>query len=442
MRSLDAYLNDRKIGTLSEGDDLWRFCYEPSWVDAPDGFDLSPALPRSEPLQQDGGSQRPVQWYFDNLLPEETLREAVSKEAQIKGDDALALLEYLGAESAGSLVLLPPGQAMPVRGEKRALSDADLCLRIQNLPQATLSSGAPKRISAAGAQHKLLVIYQDGALFEPVGAEPSTHILKPNHLSDDYAASAINEYITMKLARAMLGTVPEVYRRYTPKPVYIVARFDRYADEQGLTQRRHIIDACQLLNKARSFKYKSASVATLADIVARCRNRASTRMRLFSWLVFNVLIGNDDCHLKNLSFLVSPDGIELAPFYDLLSTACYHTRALANERATWPAVNMMIPLPNARRFGEVTRASILEAGEALGLPHRVSERELNRLMADLMKALPTLVAEIEAENQGLAEAVRPYLGGELRLVRTLLHVVVPEMLGRMKTSSIRPTNPP
>ncbi|MEL4181550.1 HipA domain-containing protein [Roseateles sp. PN1] len=431
MRRLDAYLNDRKVGTLSEGDDLWRFCYEPSWVDAPDGFDLSPGLPRSEPFQQDGGSQRPVQWYFDNLLPEETLREAVSKEAQIKGDDAFALLEYLGAESAGSLVLLPPGKTLPARGERRALSDADLCQRIQNLPRATLSSGAPKRMSAAGAQHKLLVIYQNDALFEPVGAEPSTHILKPNHLSDDYAASVINEYITMRLGQTMLGTVPEVYRRYTPEPVYIVARFDRYADGQGLTQRRHIIDACQLLNKARSFKYRHASLTTLADIVACCRNRASTRLRLFSWLVFNVLIGNDDCHLKNLSFLVTSDGIELAPFYDLLSTAVYHTRAFAEERATWPAVNMMIPLPNARRFGEVTRASILEAGEALGLPQRVSERELSRMMAVLVKALPNLVAEIEAENQGCAENARPYLGNELRLVRTLQHVVVPEILGRM-----------
>lgn len=42
----------------------------------------------------DGGTLRPVQWYFDNLLPEERLRETVSKEAGLKGDDAFALLEY------------------------------------------------------------------------------------------------------------------------------------------------------------------------------------------------------------------------------------------------------------------------------------------------------------------------------------------------------------
>jgi serine/threonine-protein kinase HipA len=118
-----------------------------------------------------------VQWYFDNLLPEENLREAISKEADIRGDDAFALLEYLGAESAGSLVLLPPDRTETGRGGLQALSDNQLCERIRNLSRATLSSGAPKRMSAAGAQNKLLVVYKDNELYEPVGSEPSLPIL-------------------------------------------------------------------------------------------------------------------------------------------------------------------------------------------------------------------------------------------------------------------------
>jgi serine/threonine-protein kinase HipA len=45
--------------------------------------------------------------------------------------------------------------------------------------------------------------------------------------------------------------------------------------------------------------------------------------RLIQWVVFNVLIGNNDAHGKNISFLLSHDGVRLAPFYDLLSTAVY-----------------------------------------------------------------------------------------------------------------------
>lgn len=49
-----------------------------------------------------------MQWYFDNLLPEEQLRSILAKEAQIDEADAFGLLGYFGAESAGSLSLAAP----------------------------------------------------------------------------------------------------------------------------------------------------------------------------------------------------------------------------------------------------------------------------------------------------------------------------------------------
>lgn len=431
MRKLIAHLNGQRVGELNEGDGLWAFEYDPQWVNSPNGFDLSPSLPRGQHLHQDGGSDRPVQWYFDNLLPEEQLRDAISKEARISGDDAFALLEYLGAESAGSLVLLPPQANISEPGSLRPLTDAELSERIRNLPRATLSSNAPKRMSAAGAQNKLLVVYRNGSLFEPVGSEPSTHILKPNHLSDDYPASVINEFITMSLAASAGLEVPPVFRRYTPDPVYIVERFDRAVDGAGATQRRHIIDACQLLNKSRAFKYRTATLQSLADVVALCRNRVATRLRLFRWLVFNLLVANNDNHLKNLSFRVGPEGVELAPAYDLLSTAVYHTRTFANERANWPALDLAISLPEATTFGQVTRQSILRAGEALGLPASISERELDKLARDLPIALEALAAGIETENIHHPEPVRVFLGSESRLVAAIRYIVVPDMLRRI-----------
>lgn len=431
MRTLQVFLNASRVGVLSENSDLWTFAYDPDWAGDTAGFDLAPGLPRTQLLHQDGGSHRPVQWYFDNLLPEERLRETVSKEAGLRGDDAFALLAYLGAESAGSLILLPPGQTAPNAGGLEPLSDEALSLRIRELPRASLSKGAPKRMSIAGAQNKLPVVFRDGQLFEPVGAQPSTHILKPDHASDDYPASVINEYITMRLAELMGLQVPQVYRRYVPEPVYIVERFDRYTDEAGRTQRRHIIDACQLLNKSRGFKNSAASLPTLVQCIAKCRNKARTRLQLYRWLVFNVLVANDDNHLKNISFSVGPQGIELSPPYDLLSTGTYHTRAFADHRATWPALPMMIPLPGASTFDQVTRTALLSAAEALGLTPRIGERELHRMTEALPHALAALVQVVEKENAHYPEPVRVQLGGELRLLRTLQHVVLPEMLARV-----------
>ena len=431
MRTLIAYLNNQRVGVLSEGNDLWCFEYAAGWLNSPIGFDLAPGLPRASVRIEDGGSNRPVQWYFDNLLPEETLRETITKEAGLKGDDAFALLQHLGAESAGSLVLLPSDVAVTQESGLQSLPDSDLSRRIQDLPRASLSSGAPKRMSVAGAQHKLLVVYRDNALFEPTGAEPSTHILKPDHLSADYPASVFNEFLTMRLAAALGLQVPVVYRRYVPEPVYVVTRFDRYSDESGKTQRKHIIDACQLLNKSRTFKNASANLQTMKECAEKCRNRAGARLGLLRWLVFNVMVANDDNHLKNISFAVSSEGMDLAPSYDLLSTGTYHTRAFADHRATWPNVQMMIPLPGATTFGEVSRSTVLAAAQALGLTKAIGERELDRMADAMPKALSSLSAQVHAENQTLPESARVYLGGEIRLLNTIQHLVVPEMLKRL-----------
>lgn len=435
MRALAAHLDHRRVGTLIEDDGLWHFEYDAAWTGAADAFDLSPQLPRSQAVHRDGATERPVQWYFDNLLPEEQLREAVSREAAIPGEDAFALLAYLGAESAGSLVLIPPGQDPVEPGGLLPLGDEGLSERIRQLPRRTLSSAAPKRMSVAGTQNKLLVVCRDGALFEPVGSEPSTHLLKPDHLSDDYPASAMNEYLVMTLAARVGLRVPPVQRRYTPEAVYIVERYDRWADEAGRTHRRHIVDACQLLGKSRLFKYRAATLDTLTELVLHCRNRASTRLRLFQWLVFNLLVGNHDNHLKNLSFMVSAEGIELAPAYDLLSTAAYHTRAFANERANWPAVPLAIALPGADHFEQLSREAVLRAGQVLGLTSRIAERELGRIAAALPGSLDALVHQIEAENAALPSPVHLALGRELRLARTIQHIIVPEMLKRVQPGS-------
>ena len=181
-RSLHIYINHDLVGTLHESNDLWALEYEEAWATKTDSFDLSPALPRSHLIHRDGATKRPVQWYFDNLLPEERLRELIAAEARL-GDkgDAFALLEYLGAESAGSLTLLPPGQTPTGHAALKPLPDEELSRRIADLPKTTLTRNAPKRMSLAGAQHKMLVVLKGTNLYEPVGATPSTHILKPDH---------------------------------------------------------------------------------------------------------------------------------------------------------------------------------------------------------------------------------------------------------------------
>jgi len=434
-RQLEVLVSDRLIGHLREENDLWQFEYDSAWRESPQAFDLSPALSRGQALHADGATNRPVQWYFDNLLPEDSLREVIAK-------DAFGLLAYFGAESAGSLVLRNPARSLLAEHGLKPLSLEVLNQRILNLPNASLTKDAPKRMSLAGAQHKMLVVLQGGELFEPLPATPSTHILKPNHQSSDYSASVMNEFFTMRLARAVGLEVPAVHRLYAPQPVYIVERFDRVRVSDGgaapdAVQRRHVIDTCQLLNKARTFKYTAASLQTLADAIQHCRYKAATRLRLYQWVVFNVLVGNGDNHIKNISFTVDSEGINLAPAYDLLCTAVYETTALANEKAHWPRSQLALSLNDAATFADVTPDHIFKAAGILGLNRSTAARELDRLLRTVLPEANKLVAEIEAsiaEDAAASpdpEAARAHIAGELRLLRAVRHIVLADMHRRL-----------
>ena len=154
------------------------------------------------------------------------------------------------------------------------------------------------------------------------------------------------------------------------------------------------------------------------------------RTRLFSWLVFNVLTGNSDAHLKNLSFMVSHEGIQLAPFYDLLSVACYDSPAFA--RKAWPEQSQLAwPILGVQHFSDITRPLLLEAGAALNLSKGTATRLLDKLHQRIVPETEALYAEVETENARLI-AERPELGitltGESRCLRTILHTVVKEMV--------------
>lgn len=441
MRSLNVYINTVQVGVLSEDNDIWQFAYDAEWLTAPGGYDLSPGLARAQNPHIDGSTLRPVQWYFDNLLPEEALRQAIAKEAKVPGDDAFALLEYLGAESAGSLTLLPPGTPPGKQASICPLSDQALSQRIAQLPQQTLAVNAPKRMSLAGAQHKLLVVYRDDQLYEPEGSTASTHILKPNHPDKTgYPASVFNEYLTMRLARAAGLPTPNVYVRYVPEPVYIVERFDRVVTQLGTdttgapqldVNRLHIIDACQLLNRSRVFKYNGASLAALTDIINTTTNKLQTRTLLFRWLVFNVLVANDDCHLKNLSFFVAADGVRLTEHYDLLGTGTYYTKALAQEKGSWPNVRMAISLPGANTFGAVTKAQMLAAGKELGLGEPAAQRILTEVVSRVPVALQKEREALEQRHRALTPDAKRFAGIETRVLNVMDNIIIKEMLANL-----------
>lgn len=453
-RRLNIFANDGFVGTLQEAGDLWSLAYDQAWAERADSFDLSPALPRSQLLHRDGATVRPVQWYFDNLLPEENLRKLIAADAKLRDhQDSFALLEYLGAEPAGSLTLLPPGQAPGHEAQLAPLPHEELSRRIQGLPRTTLTRESPKRMSLAGAQHKMAAVLKGSNIYEPVGAAPSTHILKPDHPArETYPASTYLEWLTMRLAAAAGLEVPYVALLHVPQPVYAIDRFDRLfaqvtlapypQDTPAAVQRVHIIDTCQLLNKSRLFKHAGADVKALRDAAQACGDTLTMPVRLFRWLVFNLLVANDDCHLKNLSFIVSHGRIDLAPHYDLLATGVYHTRAFANDHARWPAVPLAVRLsPDVTHFDQVTPDAVVAAGVELGLSKGLAVRTARDVVKRVTQAFNEAYAQNHLEDSTprkitqrawLQTPLTPQENGQhLKILRVLGHEVLPEMALRI-----------
>ncbi|MTD33868.1 HipA domain-containing protein [Paludibacterium denitrificans] len=287
-------------------------------------------------------------------------------------------------------------------------------------------------MSLAGAQHKLALIWDGKQLWEPRGSTPSTHILKPNHDSGSFPHSVANEYFIMRLAAILGLKVPAVTRLYVPEPVYLVERFDRVL-LNGQWQRQHVIDGCQLLGIASGFKYSAGSIATYGQLATQTRPPMVTRRALFQWLLFNILVGNTDAHLKNISCPVTKDGISLAPHYDLLCTAVYETRM--NGHDGWPeATTLASDVLGTSRLAQCDTPRLLEVAEQLGVARTGARHLLCEMVRRIIPAAKELYEQIVCENAQLSATqpeLRAVLTGEEVWLRGIVRIIIAEMATKL-----------
>lgn len=426
-RHLVVWLDDRIVGHVSEENDIWSFNYSDGWNEYQEHFSLSPALSVFKSTISDGSTNRSVQWFFDNLLPEEGAREVLSKEIKVNISDSFGLLEYYGSESAGAITLLPEGEKFEYSKDEILLTNEVLSKRIQNLSRQSLNFDAPKKMSLAGAQNKLAVNYHEksGEIYEPSKRGISTHILKPDHTNyETYYNSTVNEWFIMRLAKKVGLNVPNVFLVFVPEPAYVIERFDRERNMLNMTVgRKHTIDGCQLLNLSRSNKYSNANIESLNSLINTCRSKALTRASIFNWMVFNIFIGNDDAHLKNLSFFIGEEGIELTPFYDLLSTAIYSGKEPLQCK-------MVYSLSNVEIFDKIHKEAIYEFAENIGINRKAAEIYLLEITKNIHSEFDNLYQEFECME--LPEGYGPYKGSSLRMLREIKHNVLNEMTKKLK----------
>lgn len=409
--ALDVYLNRNLAGRLREEKGRLYFAYEKGWLDSQQFIPLSVTMP-PQATEFTDEITRP---FFDNLLPEGDMRAAIAKLKRVSERNTFGLLGEIGGDCAGAVSLWPAGERprddegyAPISDERlEAMLDA---MRTRPL----LAADDELRLSLAGAQDKLPLYYDGTQLHLPKGSAPSSHILKPG--TPDFECMPANEDFGMKLASATGLLVPKSDVLRKPRTVYLVQRYDRKPAENGTLVRIHQIDFCQALNLPSSKKYEhegGPSLAACFDVIARYSAQpAKDRLNLISWTIFNFLIGNADAHAKNLSLLVTLEGISLAPFYDLVCTAAYAglTEKLAlkvggENRPEW------IQLRHWEEFASVTGAN-----------PRIVWKRLQELANSLPKTSREVaeVLELEAAEHALIERICTTVEARARALQDII----------------------
>ena len=409
--SLLVCLNRAPLGQLGfdGATDQYSLAYDQSWLDS-GGYSISPHLPPetvpSEALKR----------FLANLLPEGRWLDELSLTQQISKANIFGLINAIGTETTGALTFQHRTLPTEQQTSFREIPIPELTERInQRTDQSIAIWDTKPRLSVAGVQDKLpVLIMPDGTIGFGEGALASTHILKFGTKPDLHLV--INEYICMELARRIQLPVATVQLLRLGEPVLAVQRFDRTWTRQGTIDRLHLIDGCQMLDLPPIYKYErpfgkgghaavirsGASLPMLFAACQRCRVPAAALRDLLQWVLFNLLIGNSDAHAKNISWFVGPNGIRIAPAYDLL---CLDSYAGQYDR------DLALAVGDAFDPEAVQPFQLAEMCEACKLPQRQVARTLATLCRNMLQQLDNfaLTAELTNDEQIFSTALLEHL---------------------------------
>lgn len=412
--ALWVFDGDARVGTVDYDslEDRFSLTYAPEWGERDDAYPLSPHLPLS-------GSPAPsstVRRFIENLLPEGRALDVAASTHQVSRNNVFGLIRALGSETAGALSFLAEG-TLPASQPttRREIGREELRRRVAERAQVPFSVWDGRvRMSIAGYQDKLGVHVEGERLFLVEGGLASTHILKPEPAEGRLPMLVANEHFCMRLAHRLRLPVAPVEILRLPDPVLVVERFDRSRTAEGV-RRIHILDACQALDLPVAYKYErnfgagkdvrhirdGVSFERLFSVSRHAARKALTRQLLARWALVQYLIGNADAHGKNVSFFSRPDGLALAPFYDLVSTVPYET--IDRELA--------MAYGDEFRLEEVTPFAWAAFASRTGLQRAFLAREMTRMgrAAERAVAAQEKAADYEGEERALVARISEFV---------------------------------
>lgn len=318
QKYLTVFIGDLKVGEIILlANERSLFAFDESYLSMADKPILSQSFfnKSGDIITETKIVQTKLPAFFSNLLPEGHLREYIAQQSGVSKQSEYKLIALLGKDLPGNVIVSVNDNSDFEAEEPSAHSNRDTPIF---------------HFSLAGVQLKFSAIVDShGGLTIPVSGTGGDWIIKLP--SQKFNAVPENEFSMLQLAKAVGIEVPEINLIAMDKvsglpalgilesnPAFIVKRFDR---KQG--KRIHIEDFAQVFSVFPNNKYTKASYDNIANMV-QILSGSNGVVDFIRRLVFNIIIGNGDMHLKNFSFIY-PNGKtpQLAPAYDFVSTIVY-----------------------------------------------------------------------------------------------------------------------
>ena len=397
LNALAVHLHKRRIGVINRlGGDRYLFSFEQDYIDDSNRPTFSLSF-----KGQAGGlvyptravvAQLPV--FFSNLLPEGPLREYLATHAGVKPRLEFFLLAILGEDLPGALTVTPIDRIQESIAPGEGKRDQD-----EHTPEPVL------RFSLAGVQLKFSALMEaSGGLTIPAEGKGGSWVVKLP--SGRFAAVPENEYTMMWLAREIGIEVPPIHLvnvsdiRGLPADAgtmegkaLAVRRFDRNTRGESI----HMEDFAQVFGVYPEEKYHQHSYANIASVLWAESGEVST-YEFLRRLVFSVLIGNADMHLKNWSLLYLDHRTPvLSPAYDFVSTLPY-----------MPGDKLALSFGGSRSLSEITPDQVRRFADTARLP-------ISPLWKIVTDTTDRTVAAWEklAEKDLLSEKMRGLVGDQI-----------------------------
>lgn len=414
------------VGVLDKGDGepFYGFTYDEAYLKMSSAMPLSLSLPLSA-RRYTGHEAMP---FFEGLLPEGDVREAVARQFHVSALRPMELIRVLGKDCAGDVVVLGEDDSCDLPEEAAYVPLPNALEEIARYPYGAISRlRAEYRLSLAGGQEKIALFHDDRASFvegwfAPLAGAPSSHIIKPQ-VTDRFPFLALNEFMCMEAARAMGFDVPDAAIVPGEHPLFVVRRYDRErAEESGegapqMLQRVHQEDFCQAIGLTSGEKYETQKTHHAQDMAAILVGYAVCPIEalgeLFRRIALNYLIGNCDAHLKNYSlFIREGAAVSLAPVYDLVCATIYDGR-FGGELSK----SMGVRIGDHLNIDRVTPSDFILLARDMRQPKRVATTILEELAGSLEAAFDAAAAEsakFGANNDAYAMAQRIVEGAAKR----------------------------